>query len=589
MLTGTSYDDIVKMIDGFLEKENNKITTFYVMFYMFPSVYRIDYDGEEKEYTITLDSKESYDQMMSEDINDEEFIETMGKATIKIDNLNVYLAFNHIKDTKIVDSIPEIDDMRSHYTAMMDEIILETYDEDKGDEIIFSKVLFGENDSDDEDNISKYIISHYTYQNENTIDENMKALPSIETITFQDSDNVDLMIEELVSLGFGSTYSILESIAKRPQFVQASQESIDNELVIDAEYVAKEVGEDTMEDTDTSTGDDDDVELYSIDSEPIEYASDGEMVFGAKKKKTKKKKKNVKTLKVTTTNINRAFRQIKKQLDLSPKDWDRLLKNIPGTFVKCVYTYEGIESLCKSSGKTYHMITLGTCNCYEIKKNNKSFTVKPRGRSDKTIHDWCSTYKNLIFCYNATIANSFARVKEKITIRKLSDIDETIYKAWQQIKAYTLNFLIKGEIKPVTLMGSSIQSLYEAVITESKNKKEYEGTVLDEVGIIGWDGSNIYYTETNKTAHYSLDTDKLMKGLEKLLVSQDLLGKLDSWISKKQEEKSKKQMEKRKLAAEKAAKKNKNKKSYSVLVNESASGYINAQTTTSSIKANLDE
>jgi len=583
MLTGTSYDDIVKMIDGFLEKEDNTITTFYVMFYMFPNLYRIDYDDEEKEYTVTLDSKETYDQMMNEEINDEEYISIMESATIKIDNLNVYLAFSHIKDTKIVDSIPEIDDMRSHYTATMDEIVLETYDEETEDELIFSKVLFGENDSDDEDNIAKYIISHYTYQNENTIDENMKALPSIETITFEDSENVDLMIEELVSLGFGSTYSILESIAKRPQFVQASQESINEELVIDAEYVANEVGEDVDDDTT-----DDDTELETIEATPVEFSSDGIAVFGAKKK-TSKKKKNVKTLKVTTTNINRAFKQIKNQLNLSSKDWDRLLKNIPGTFVKCVYTYDGIESLCKRSGKTYHMIALGTCNCYEIKKNNKSFTVTPRGRSDKTVHDWCATYKNLIFCYNSTIANSFARVKEKITIKNLSDIDENIYKAWQQIKAFTLNFLIKGEIKPVTLMGSSIQTFYEAVITSSKNKKEFEGTVLDEVGILGWDGSNIYYAETNKTAHYELDTDKVMTGLERLLRSQDLLGKLDSWITKKADEKDKKTMTKRKAAAEKAAKKNKNKKTYTAIATKTATGYVNAQTGTASITQFIDD
>lgn len=563
MLTGTSYADIENMIQSFLGKENNEITTFYIMFYMFPNIYRVDYNSEENDYTVTLDDKDSYDEMMSSDINDEEFIETMNNATIKIDNLNVYMAFNHITDTRTVDSISEIDDLRSRYTATMDEIILETYDEDIGDELIFSKVLFGENDSDDEDNEAKYIISHYTSQNENLTDDNMKALPSIETITFTDPENVDLMVEELVSLGFGSTYSILESIAKRPQFIQASQESIDNELVIDSEYVEKEIGEEVSSDEVIS-----EEELSAYNSYMQDDNEDDISVFGAKKKPSKKKK-SATILKITTTNINRAFKQLKKKLNMKPEDYDKLLSSMPLTTIKGVYSYEGIEKICKRSGKTYHMICLGTCYCYEIKKNNKSFTIKPRGRGDTTIHDWLLKYKNTLLLYNSTIANSFARVKEKIRVKKLSDIDETIYKAWQQLKAYTLNFLVKGEIKPVTLVGSTVQTLYESVVTDSKTKAEYQGGVQDEVGIIGWDGSDLYYTETNKTARYKLDTNKVMRGLESLLKDQDLLGKMESWSTKKQKEKDKKNKSNKKSTAKAKAKLKQTKVSYKI--NEKAS------------------
>ena len=557
MLTGTSYADIEKMIQGFLDEEDTKITTFYVMFYMFPNIYRVDYNSEENDYTITLDDKDLYDEMMSSDVNNEEFIETMNSATIKIDNLNVYMAFNHITDTRTVDSIREIDDLRSHYTATMDEIILETYDENNGDELIFSKVLFGENDSDDENNEAKYIISHYTSQHENTTDDNMKSLPSIETITFKNSENVDLMIEELVSLGFGSTYSILESMAKRPQFVQASQESINNELIIDSEYVEKEIGEEVTNDEVVS-----EEELAAYNSY-MQENSDGVAVFGAKKK-TSKKKKSATVLKITTTNINRAFKQLQKKLNIKPADYDKLLSSMPLTSIKGVYSYDGIENLCKTAGKTYHMICLGTCNCYEIKRNNKSFTIKPRGRADTLIHAWLVSYKNNLLLYNSTIANSFARVKENITVKKLSDIDETIYKAWQQLKAYTLNFLVKGEVKPVTLTGSTIQTLYESVITDSKTKAEYQGGVLDEVGLLGWDGSTLYYGETNKTARYTLDTDKVMRGLEALLRDQDLLGKLDSWVTKKQNEKEEKKKASSKSSAKAKAKIKKTKLSYGI-------------------------
>lgn len=581
MLTGTSYDDIINMIDGFLEKEDNKVTTFYVMFYMFPNCYRIEYDEEEKDYTVYLDDKDLYDQMMSKTNNDEEFITTMEKATIKIDNLNVYLAFNHIKDIIVVDSITEIDDLRSHYTAMMDEIVLESYDEDTGDELIFSKLIFGDDDSLDEDNESKYVISHYTYQHKNVVDDEMRALPSIETITFKNAENVDLMIEELVSLGFGSTYSILESIATRPQFVQASQESINDELVIDSEYVAKEVGEDVDDIVDDTT-DTEVSTLSSIEETPIEYNSDGIAVFGAKKKTTKKKK-NVKTLKITTTNINRAFKQIKKQLNLSSADYDKLIGNIPTSSIKAVYSYDGIQKLCKKRGQTYHMICLSTCNCYEIKKNNKSYTVTPRGRSDKTIHDWFVTYRNVIILYNATIANSFARVKEKISVTELNDIDETIYKSWQQLEAFTLNFLIKGEIKPITLVGSTIQSLYESVITDSKNNKEYPSMILEETGILGWDGSDIYYTETNKTARYKMDKDKIMTGLEKLLLRYDLLGKLDSWTTKKREEKEKAKIQKLEKQALKAAKGKKTKKASAIFTGVASGNIIGNSVTTAEI------
>ena len=61
-----------------------------------------------------------------------------------------------------------------------------------------------------------------------------------------------------------------------------------------------------------------------------------------------------------------------------------------------------------------------------------------------------------------------------------------------------------------------------------------------------------------------MDTDKVMRGLEALLRDQDLLGKLDSWATKKQNEKDAKKKASSKASAKAKSKLKKTKLSYGI-------------------------
>ena len=83
--------------------------------------------------------------------------------------------------------------------------------------------------------------------------------------------------------------------------------------------------------------------------------------------------------------------------------------------------------------------------------------------------------------------------------------------------------------------------------------------VDEENGLLGWDGASLYYSHVNETARYTLDIDKVMRGLETLLDKEGLLGNLKRWTTKI-EEAVKLAQEKAAKEAQKKADKDRNKK-----------------------------
>ena len=129
MRTISTFKELQSFITEFLSEENNTIFTFYVLFFMFEdTVYQIDYNEEMKEYTVTPIDRLMYTNLLDEDeILDEEGQEAKEKGSVIIDDMEMYLAFNKIDEPKVFSSITEIDEMRTRYTATIEESVVEEY------------------------------------------------------------------------------------------------------------------------------------------------------------------------------------------------------------------------------------------------------------------------------------------------------------------------------------------------------------------------------------------------------------------------------------------------------------------------------
>ena len=165
MRTISTFKELQSFITEFLSEENNTIFTFYVLFFMFEDiVYQIDYNEEMKEYTVTPIDRLMYTNLLDEDeILDEEGQEAKEKGSVIIDDMEMYLAFNKIDEPKVFSSITEIDEMRTRYTATIEESVVEEYDD--GTSMIFTNMVYGPTGLDDEDYCT-YILSKYIPQQE---------------------------------------------------------------------------------------------------------------------------------------------------------------------------------------------------------------------------------------------------------------------------------------------------------------------------------------------------------------------------------------------------------------------------------------
>lgn len=545
MRTISTFKELQSFITEFLSEENNTIFTFYVLFFMFEdTVYQIDYNEEMKEYTVTPIDRLMYTNLLDEDeILDEEGQEAKEKGSVIIDDMEMYLAFNKIDEPKVFSSITEIDEMRTRYTATIEESVVEEYED--GTSMIFTNMIYGPTGLDDED-YGTYILSKYIPQQEKIESVEYKNLPSIETIEFQDKDGVDSLANILVEKGYGSTYSLLISLSKRDIFIQASQEVFSDVLVLDRNAEIEVPDEE---------------ESVNSASYMKILPADDKVVLGKKNDKKKKMKVGqVIDVIESVTNINDAILRQQEELARKAEENDKNIQTIPSSGIRAVYSYEGIQNLITSTNRIFHMICLGTAYCYEITRlTNNQYKVDPKGRDDSTLNEWFNKYANIILLFNGNIANSFARVTNPIIINELNDIDENIYTSYAQLKAYTIQFTIKGQICPVTILGSSIQELFKAVVNDSTVEMRYISMVDDEDGLIGWDGASLYYSHVNETARYTLDLDKVMRGLETLLDKEGLLGNLKRWTTKieEAEELAREQAAKE---AQKKADKNRNKK-----------------------------
>ena len=553
MRTISTFKELQSFITEFLSEENNTIFTFYVLFFMFEDiVYKIDYDNETKEYTVTPMDKLEYTNLLDEEeILDEEGQEEKEEASVLIDDMEMYLAFNKIKEPRVFSTVVEIDEMRTRYTATVEESVVEEYDD--GTSMIFTNLVYGPTGMDSEEE-GFYILSKYTPQQEKIESVEYKNLPSIETVEFQDKDGVDNLTNILVEKGYGSIYSLLLSISKRDIFIQASKEVFSEPLVLDRNAhieIPDDSGEEDVNDSPY-------MEVYSADNKVS--------VYGKKNnKKTTAVVGQVVNIVENVSNINDAIRRQQEELERQAQENDKNIATIPQSGIRPVYSYEGIQNLITSTNRIFHMICLGTAYCYEITKlSNGQYKVDPKGRDDSTLNEWFNKYANIILLFNGNIANSFARVTNPITINELNDIDENIYTSYAQLKAYTIQFTIKGQICPVTILGSYIQELFKAVVNGSATEIRYVSMIDTENGLIGWDGASLYYSHVNETARYTLDLDKVMRGLEVLLDQQGLLGSLKRWTTKVQEEQEAAEEAVMKEKQKKVDKKNNAKKSGSI-------------------------
>ena len=553
MRTISTFKELQSFITEFLSEENNTIFTFYVLFFMFEDiVYKIDYDNETKEYTVTPMDKLEYTNLLDEEeILDEEGQEEKEEASVLIDDMEMYLAFNKIKEPRVFSTVVEIDEMRTRYTATIEESVVEEYDD--GTSMIFTNLVYGPTGMDSEEE-GFYILSKYTPQQEKIESVEYKNLPSVETVEFQDKDGVDNLTNILVEKGYGSIYSLLLSISKRDIFIQASKEVFSEPLVLDRNAHIEIPDDSEEEDVDASPY----MEVYSAD--------DKVSVYGKKNnKKTTAVVGQVVNIVENVSNINDAIRRQQEELERQAQENDKNIATIPQSGIRPVYSYEGIQNLITSTNRIFHMICLGTAYCYEITKlSNGQYKVDPKGRDDSTLNEWFNKYANIILLFNGNIANSFARVTNPIIINELNDIDENIYTSYAQLKAYTIQFTIKGQICPVTILGSYIQELFKAVVNGSATEIRYVSMIDTENGLIGWDGASLYYSHVNETARYTLDLDKVMRGLEVLLDQQGLLGSLKRWTTKVQEEQEAAEEAAMKEKQKKADKKNNAKKSGSI-------------------------
>ena len=535
MRTISTFKELQSFITEFLSEENNTIFTFYVLFFMFEdTVYQIDYNEEMKEYTVTPIDRLMYTNLLDEDeILDEEGQEAKEKGSVISDNMEMYLAFNKIDEPKVFSSITEIDEMRTRYMATIEESVVEEYED--GTSMIFTNMIYGPTGLDDED-YGTYILSKYIPQQEKIESVEYKKLPSIETIEFQDKDGVDSLANILVEKGYGSTYSLLISLSKRDIFIQASQEVFSDVLVLDRNADMKIL------------------------------PADDKVVLGKKNDKKKKMKVGqVINIVENVTNINDAILRQREELARKAEENDKNIQTIPSSGIRAVYSYEGIQNLITSTNRIFHMICLGTAYCYEITRlTNNQYKVDPKGRDDITLNEWFNKYANIILLFNGNITNSFARVTNPIIIDELNDIDENIYTSYAQLKAYTIQFTIKGQICPITILGSSIQELFKAVVNDSTVEMRYISMVDEENGLLGWDGASLYYSHVNETARYTLDIDKVMRGLETLLDKEGLLGNLKRWTTKIEEAVKLAQEQAAKEAQKKADKDRNKKKSGSI-------------------------
>lgn len=127
MRTVSTLKELQLFINEFLNDENNTITRFYVLFFMFEdTVYQIDYNAKTLEYTVTpIDAILYQNQLDEDDVIDEEALEEKEKASVMVDDMEVYLSFNKIREATPFSSIVEIDEMRTRYTATIEESVVE--------------------------------------------------------------------------------------------------------------------------------------------------------------------------------------------------------------------------------------------------------------------------------------------------------------------------------------------------------------------------------------------------------------------------------------------------------------------------------
>ena len=535
MRTVSTLKELQLFINEFLNDENNTITRFYVLFFMFEdTVYQIDYNAKTLEYTVTpIDAILYQNQLDEDDVIDEEALEEKEKASVMVDDMEVYLSFNKIREATSFSSIVEIDEMRTRYTATIEESVVEE-DGDGEHNLIFTNMIYGPPTGLDGEENGIYILSRYTPQLEKIESVEYKNLPSIETIEFSNKESVDDHANILVEKGFGSVYSLLMNLAKRDIFIQASTE---------------------------------------VFSQPLRFRPNAEIEvpIDENAKSTVYGKSNGQTAVIQVsdavglieniTNVNYAIMKKNEELSTDASENDKDVNTIPRAGIRPVYSYEGIQNLITHKFRIFHMICLGTCYCYEIThQGDGMYFINPKGRDDATLNEWFNKYSNIILLFNGNIANSFARVTNPIYVAELNDIDENLYNSYARLKAYTINFIVKGQPCPVTLIGSQIQELFQYVVNDIYIDVTWESIVEEDDGMLGWNGTELYYKHPNEVVTYALDLDKVMRGLEILLDKEELLGTMKRYTTKVEEEEDQKEQEEAKRLQEEMKQKENKKK-----------------------------